>query len=80
MDVSRPHSIWRVIGRKNAFHLLTGFETADDLMKLCFTFNNAWNTMNHNETSQWFRCPPPSFEVYTAEGPRDEELFDEILR
>jgi hypothetical protein len=66
---------WRIIGRKNAFHLLTGFERADDLIDLCFTFNNAWNTMNHNETSQWFRCPPPSFEVYTAEGPRDEELF-----
>jgi hypothetical protein len=67
---------WRVIGRKNAFHLLTGFERADDLIELCFTFSDAWNTMNHNnETAQWFRFPPPSFEVYTAEGPRDEELF-----
>ena len=67
---------WRIIGKKNTFHLLTGFERADDIIDLCFTLNNAWNTMNHNETSQWFHCPPPSFEIYTAEGPRDEDLFD----
>ena len=43
---------WKVIGKKNAFHLLTEFQKADNLMDLCFQFNNAWNTMNHNQTSQ----------------------------
>jgi hypothetical protein len=67
---------WRIIGKKHTFQLLTGFERADNIIDLCFTLNNAWNCMNHNETSQWFQCPPPSFEAYTAEGPRDEMAFD----
>jgi DDE superfamily endonuclease len=61
-DLSR---YWKVIGKKNAFHLLTDFEKANDLIDLCFQFNNAWNAMNHNQASQWFQCPPPSFEFYT---------------
>jgi DDE superfamily endonuclease len=67
---------WKVISRKNAFHLLTGFKKADNLIDLCFQLNNAWNTMNHNQASQWFQCPPPSFEQYAAAGPRDENAFD----
>jgi hypothetical protein len=36
--------------------------------------------MNNNQASQWFECPPPAFEVYTSERPRDENLFDELKK
>lgn len=63
---------WKIIQTKRTFRLLTGYEKADNIIDLCFQFNNAWNTMNHNECSQWFDCAPPTFEVYTGNGPRAE--------
>lgn len=63
---------WKIIQTKRTFRLLTGFEKADNIIDLCFQFNNAWNTMNHNECSQWFDCAPPTFEVYTGNGSRAE--------
>lgn len=39
-------------------------------MDLCLILTNALNCMNHNEISQFFQCPPPTFEVYVSGGPR----------
>jgi hypothetical protein len=62
---------WKIIGNKNAFKLLLGFEKADNLIDLCFNFGNAWNAMNYNLCSQLFECRPPSIKEYTSNGPRE---------
>jgi DDE superfamily endonuclease len=62
---------WKIIGNKNAFKLLLGFEKADNLIDLCFNFGNAWNAMNYNLCSQWFECRPPSIQECTSNGPRE---------
>lgn len=63
---------WKLYSQKNRFKLLLpdGWNKAENLLDLCFLFNNALNCMNHNQISQWFKCEPPTFEVYTSEGPR----------
>ena len=66
------HENWTILKNKKNFKMLVenGWEKANNLMDLCWIFNNALNCMNHNQISQWFQCPPPSFESYTAAGPR----------
>ena len=62
---------WKVTTIKSTFTLLTGYKRADNIIDLCFILNNAYNTMNHNECSQWFSLAPPSFETYVSQGRRD---------
>ena len=73
MDVSMYRDLtqlWRIIGKKYAFKLLTGFRMADNIIDLCFILNNLYNTLNHNECSQWFELAPPTCEVYLSQGCR----------
>ena len=62
--------MWKYTSLKYKLQLLDQFLKVDDLIDTCFIFNNAWNCMNGNETSQYFKSPPPSFETYTSLGPR----------
>jgi hypothetical protein len=62
--------MWRITSSKYELHLLEGFRTVDNMIDLAFIFNNAWNCMNGNECSQFFRSQPPSFATYTSLGPR----------
>jgi hypothetical protein len=63
-------AFWKITAMPWIFKLLDGFDRASNVMDMCFLFNNFWNCMNHNQTSQFFECPPPSFENYIAAGPR----------
>ena len=61
--------MWAITSTKYKLKLLNEFTQVDNVIDACFIFNNAWNCMNGNETSQWFRTPPPSFATYTELGP-----------
>ena len=36
----------------------------------CIIIHNAWVTMNHGITSNFFACDPPAFEDWVSAGPR----------
>ena len=57
--------LWAITSTK----LLNDFIKTDNIVDTCLIFN-AWNCINGNETSQYFKSPPPSFETYTSLGPR----------
>lgn len=59
---------WKLVAMKDILKLLDGFINCDNLIDLCFIFNNAHNCMNGNETAQWFGLKPPTFPVYTSQG------------
>lgn len=63
---------WKLYRQRSNWKLLVpdGWQKSENLLDLCFLFNNALNCMQHNEISQWFQCPPPSFEIYVSNGPR----------
>ena len=57
-----------ITSTKYKLKLLNDFTHVDNVIDAYFIFNNAWNCMNGNETSQWFGLPPPSFTTYTSLG------------
>ena len=64
--------MWKLVASKDILKLLDGFINTDNLVDLCFIFNNAYNCMNGNEISQWFQLQPPSFAIYTSQGKNKE--------
>jgi hypothetical protein len=67
--------MWKLVASKDILKLLDGFVNCDNLLDLCFIFNNAYNCMNGNETSQWFGLLPPTIEVYTSQGKNKENVL-----
>ena len=66
--------LWKLVACKDILKLLDGFINCDNLLDLCFIFNNAYNCMNGNETSQWFGMKPPTIHVYTSQGMNKENV------
>lgn len=64
---------WILFKKRLNWKLLAtdGWRKTQNLLDLCFLFNNSLNTMQPNQISQWFELSPPTFQVYTSNGPRN---------
>lgn len=47
--------MWAITSTKYMLKLLNDFINTDNIVYTCLIFDNAWNCMNGNETSQYFK-------------------------
>jgi hypothetical protein len=62
--------MFKILRNTDMLRIMDGFQRVSNIIDLCFLLTNFLNCFDHNQTSQFFDCIPPSFENYMSQGPR----------
>jgi hypothetical protein len=76
-DYKDLKTYWKYLDYKHALQLRR--QPLGKIMLVCLLLRNAMNTMIPNQTAQYFNCIPPSFDEWTAQGPRAKPIPEDCI-